>query len=79
MASKDRSLAANFNRIVLIRNVNFGHLVALKFNDHDYDGYKYELKQIITDLCDDQNMKQDYLKKIDSVLLSSYSDKEISK
>ncbi|CAF1550457.1 unnamed protein product [Didymodactylos carnosus] len=75
----DNSLAANFNRLRLIRNVNFGHLVAFKLNDGDYDYYKNKLKQIIIDLCDNQNMKQDYATKIDSVLSSSYSDKEIFK
>ncbi|CAF0793897.1 unnamed protein product [Didymodactylos carnosus] len=76
MDPNDRSLPANFNRLRLIRNVNFGHLIALKLNEPDYDYYKYELKQIITDLCDDQNMKQYYEKEIDSVLSSSYSDNE---
>ncbi|CAF1235330.1 unnamed protein product [Didymodactylos carnosus] len=79
MDPNDHSLAANFNRLRLIRNVNFGHLITLKLNDHDYDYYKHELKRIITGLCDDQNMKEDYEKKIDSVLSSSYSDKEIFK
>ncbi|CAF1499665.1 unnamed protein product [Didymodactylos carnosus] len=55
-----------------------GPHVAFKLNDDDYDYYKYKLKQIIIDLCD-QNMKKDYEKKIDSVLSASYSDKEIFK
>ncbi|CAF1450690.1 unnamed protein product, partial [Didymodactylos carnosus] len=79
MDPNDNSLATNFNRLRLIRNVNFDHLTAFKFGDGNYDYYKYELKQIIIDLCDDQNMEQDYVKKIDSVLSSSYSDKEIFK
>ncbi|CAF0780391.1 unnamed protein product, partial [Didymodactylos carnosus] len=73
------SKIANFNRLRLIRNVNFGHLLHLKLNDPDYDYWKYELKQIIIDLCDDQNMKQYYEQEINSVLSSSYSDKEIFK
>ncbi|CAF1289911.1 unnamed protein product, partial [Didymodactylos carnosus] len=75
--TNDRSLAANFNRLRIIRNVNFGHLAEFKLNDKEYNYYKVELKKIITELCDGQKMQNDYVKAIDSVLLSSYNDRDI--